>query len=149
MFQVHQSKKSTKFSCPICNAKQSVIKIWSKGSANECRKITQRLNLKCQGADEDTVDRELMVIEDENYQERVGEAAASGHALDMATSQPSTPTLLADAICNKLQATADSPLMPIDYSLKFESDNKDIGDVEMVAEQPDSPKAKRTKYDLF
>ncbi|KFM60606.1 hypothetical protein X975_15856, partial [Stegodyphus mimosarum] len=45
MFQVHQVKKSKKWSCKICNEKQSLKKVFGIGSARDCRSLVQQLNL--------------------------------------------------------------------------------------------------------
>ncbi|XP_011402494.1 PREDICTED: UPF0544 protein C5orf45 homolog [Amphimedon queenslandica] len=44
-FQVQQVKKSNKWTCKLCNEKQSVIKVYDQGSAIDCRKQVQRLNM--------------------------------------------------------------------------------------------------------
>ncbi|XP_068753082.1 MRN complex-interacting protein-like [Montipora capricornis] len=46
-FQVHQVKKSKKWTCKVCGEKQSVKKVYAQGSGQECRKHVQRLNMKC------------------------------------------------------------------------------------------------------
>ncbi|CAL8070280.1 unnamed protein product [Calicophoron daubneyi] len=46
MFQVQQSVKSGKWTCKVCNTKQSILKVFADGSARECREIVQKLN-KC------------------------------------------------------------------------------------------------------
>uniref|UniRef100_A0A8C4N9D6 MRN complex-interacting protein N-terminal domain-containing protein n=1 Tax=Eptatretus burgeri TaxID=7764 RepID=A0A8C4N9D6_EPTBU len=43
-FQVHQVKKSTKWTCRMCGEKQSIIKVFGGGSAPDCRRHTQQLN---------------------------------------------------------------------------------------------------------
>ncbi|CAH2013842.1 unnamed protein product [Acanthoscelides obtectus] len=47
VYQVHIVKKSSKWRCKLCNAKQSIVKIFMKSeSAKECRVIAQELNEK-------------------------------------------------------------------------------------------------------
>ena len=47
MFQVIQKPKSKKFKCPVCNAKQSVQKIYAiSNKAKDCRGIVQKYNLQ-------------------------------------------------------------------------------------------------------
>ncbi|KAM3926883.1 MRN complex-interacting protein [Leptodactylus fuscus] len=45
VFQVHQVKKSKKWSCKLCGEKQSVLKVYGKGSGADCRHHVQKLNL--------------------------------------------------------------------------------------------------------
>ena len=40
-----QVKKTNKWVCKVCNAKQSVIKVYGKGNAADCRKHVQTLNM--------------------------------------------------------------------------------------------------------
>ncbi|XP_028668814.1 MRN complex-interacting protein [Erpetoichthys calabaricus] len=48
MFQVHQVKKSKKWSCKLCGEKQSLQKVYGQGTGAECRQHVQKLN-KIQG----------------------------------------------------------------------------------------------------
>eukprot|EP00038_Savillea_parva_P012090 m.202167 g.202167 ORF g.202167 m.202167 type:complete len:423 (+) comp21692_c0_seq1:175-1443(+) len=43
-FQIDQCKKVSKFVCKICNAKQSVRKIYFEGTGRECRQMRQTLS---------------------------------------------------------------------------------------------------------
>ncbi|XP_045183042.2 MRN complex-interacting protein-like isoform X2 [Mercenaria mercenaria] len=43
-FQVHQVKKATKWTCKMCGEKQSLKKVFGRGSGAECRQHVQRLN---------------------------------------------------------------------------------------------------------
>ncbi|XP_033727064.1 uncharacterized protein LOC117316536 [Pecten maximus] len=43
-FQVHQVKKAKKWSCKMCGEKQSVIKVFGRGVAADCRRHVQKLN---------------------------------------------------------------------------------------------------------
>ncbi|XP_069105847.1 uncharacterized protein [Argopecten irradians] len=43
-FQVHQVKKANKWSCKMCGEKQSIIKVFGRGAAADCRHHVQRLN---------------------------------------------------------------------------------------------------------
>ncbi|XP_069619702.1 MRN complex-interacting protein [Ranitomeya imitator] len=45
VFQVHQVKKSTKWSCKLCGEKQSGLKVYGQGSGADCRHHVQKLNL--------------------------------------------------------------------------------------------------------
>ncbi|KAG8438969.1 hypothetical protein GDO86_005232 [Hymenochirus boettgeri] len=44
-FQVHQVKKSKKWSCKLCGEKQSLVKIYGQGSGVDCRQHVQKLNM--------------------------------------------------------------------------------------------------------
>ncbi|KAG8579452.1 hypothetical protein GDO81_010896 [Engystomops pustulosus] len=44
-FQVHQVKKSKKWSCKLCGEKQSLLKVYGQGSGADCRHHVQKLNL--------------------------------------------------------------------------------------------------------
>ncbi|XP_035692262.1 uncharacterized protein LOC118426826 [Branchiostoma floridae] len=44
-FQVHQVKKSNKWNCKLCGAKQSVRKEYGRGSGADCRRHVQKLNM--------------------------------------------------------------------------------------------------------
>ncbi|KAL5493355.1 hypothetical protein EMCRGX_G014524 [Ephydatia muelleri] len=44
-FQVIQVKKTNKWACKICNEKQSITKVYGRGSPSDCRKHVQKLNL--------------------------------------------------------------------------------------------------------
>jgi hypothetical protein len=47
MFQVQQNKKSGKFTCVLCGAKQSIGKVFFRGSmAKEVRPVVQQLNME-------------------------------------------------------------------------------------------------------
>nr|CAI5824950.1 unnamed protein product [Callosobruchus analis] len=47
IFQVHIVKKSSKWKCKLCSARQSVIKIFMKHeTAKECRVVVQEMNEK-------------------------------------------------------------------------------------------------------
>ncbi|XP_050817573.1 MRN complex-interacting protein [Gopherus flavomarginatus] len=44
-FQVHQVKKSRKWSCKVCGEKQMLLKAYGQGSGSDCRRHVQKLNL--------------------------------------------------------------------------------------------------------
>ncbi|CAH8467092.1 unnamed protein product [Schistosoma turkestanicum] len=44
MFQVHHRLKSKNWVCKVCSCKQSVLKVFAEGAAQECRKVVQKLN---------------------------------------------------------------------------------------------------------
>ncbi|CAM2118089.1 MRN complex-interacting protein isoform X1 [Caretta caretta] len=44
-FQVHQVKKSKKWSCKMCGEKQLLLKAYGQGSGSDCRRHVQKLNL--------------------------------------------------------------------------------------------------------
>ncbi|KAM7162838.1 MRN complex-interacting protein isoform 1-T1 [Macrochelys suwanniensis] len=44
-FQVHQVKKSKKWSCKVCGEKQMLLKAYGQGSGSDCRCHVQKLNL--------------------------------------------------------------------------------------------------------
>ena len=68
-FQTHISKKSIKFSCKLCGTKQSISRIYGKGTGAECRRTCQHLNsVLDHEADSDDVDREVERCEDEQHQ---------------------------------------------------------------------------------
>ncbi|KAK3927958.1 MRN complex-interacting protein, partial [Frankliniella fusca] len=48
-FQVQIVKKVPKWQCKVCNEKQSVLKVYAKGSGKDCRQYVQDLNMQ-QGA---------------------------------------------------------------------------------------------------
>ncbi|XP_011663358.1 uncharacterized protein LOC105437909 [Strongylocentrotus purpuratus] len=55
VFQVHQVGKKPKWQCKMCGEKQSVRKVYGRGSGKECRLLVQSLNMTAgQMADEDT-----------------------------------------------------------------------------------------------
>ncbi|KAJ8282921.1 hypothetical protein COCON_G00054400 [Conger conger] len=43
-FQVHQVKKSKKWNCKMCGEKQSLVKVFGRGSGADCRLHVQKLN---------------------------------------------------------------------------------------------------------
>ncbi|CAH8440424.1 unnamed protein product [Schistosoma rodhaini] len=43
-FQVHHRIKSKTWVCKVCSCKQSVLKVFAEGIAQECRKVVQKLN---------------------------------------------------------------------------------------------------------
>ncbi|CAH8486765.1 unnamed protein product [Schistosoma haematobium] len=43
-FQVHHRIKSKTWVCKVCSCKQSVLKVFAEGVAQECRKVVQKLN---------------------------------------------------------------------------------------------------------
>ncbi|ESO85983.1 hypothetical protein LOTGIDRAFT_69762, partial [Lottia gigantea] len=43
-FQVQQVKKVLKWSCKLCGEKQSVLRVYGRGSGADCRKHVQNLN---------------------------------------------------------------------------------------------------------
>ncbi|XP_064181963.1 MRN complex-interacting protein [Anguilla rostrata] len=43
-FQVHQVKKSKKWNCKMCGEKQSLVKVYGRGSGADCRRHVQKLN---------------------------------------------------------------------------------------------------------
>ncbi|XP_037357195.1 MRN complex-interacting protein isoform X5 [Talpa occidentalis] len=45
LFQVHQVKKSLKWTCKACGEKQSFLRAYGEGSAADCRCHVQKLNL--------------------------------------------------------------------------------------------------------
>ncbi|XP_070209651.1 uncharacterized protein [Littorina saxatilis] len=51
-FQVHQQKKTKKWTCKMCNEKQSFVKVYADGSGAECRSVVQSLNLRRQEVDQ-------------------------------------------------------------------------------------------------
>ncbi|XP_071950721.1 uncharacterized protein [Antedon mediterranea] len=44
-FQVQQVKKNPKWACKMCAAKQSIKKVYGRGSGADCRKLVQSLNM--------------------------------------------------------------------------------------------------------
>jgi len=170
MFQVHPSKKSAKFDCKVCQEKNAVLKIWSKGNGAECRKVTQRLNWRCRNAADEKVEEEIMLIEDENYQDRISVINANdGNIGDDEQEEEDVDIVLDQSDAN---LTDDSKLVfsspicsgaaprniPIDYSFNNVSvtvrariDGGDGGEEEMASFEPESPKCKRMRvnYHLF
>ncbi|CAC5363228.1 unnamed protein product [Mytilus coruscus] len=58
-FQVHQVKKSTKWSCKLCGEKQSIKKVFGRGSGYDCRQHVQKLNLlRGEQGNRDTVENQ-------------------------------------------------------------------------------------------
>ncbi|XP_062332152.1 MRN complex-interacting protein [Osmerus eperlanus] len=45
-FQVQQVKKSKKWNCKMCGEKQSIIKVFGRGSGVDCRRHVQKLNTR-------------------------------------------------------------------------------------------------------
>eukprot|EP01063_Lacrimia_lanifica_P012858 TRINITY_DN19551_c0_g1_i1.p2 TRINITY_DN19551_c0_g1~~TRINITY_DN19551_c0_g1_i1.p2 ORF type:complete len:247 (+),score=63.96 TRINITY_DN19551_c0_g1_i1:86-826(+) len=46
MFQVQQEKKSKKWTCVVCGAKQTLMKVHARGTSREMRPVVQGLNMK-------------------------------------------------------------------------------------------------------
>ncbi len=44
-FQVHQVKKTLKWNCKMCGEKQSIKKVFGRGSGADCRKHVQKCNM--------------------------------------------------------------------------------------------------------
>ena len=64
MFQVHQSKKATKWKCKVCNENQTINRFFGKGNGKECRQMVQKFN-----SSNFTDDQEyIKVLEQENIQ---------------------------------------------------------------------------------
>ena len=64
MFQVHQSKKATKWKCFVCNENQTINRFFGKGNGKECRQMVQKFN-----SSNFTDDQEyIKVLEQENIQ---------------------------------------------------------------------------------
>lgn len=71
-FQTHLSKKSIKYSCKVCGEKQSISRIYAKGTGTECRRACQHFNSVVPfDGDSDDVDRELDRYEDEVHQQKM------------------------------------------------------------------------------
>ena len=64
MFQVHQSKKATKWKCKVCNENQTINRLFGKGNGKECRQMVQKLNSFNFTDDEEYI----KVLEQENIQ---------------------------------------------------------------------------------
>ncbi|KAI1287097.1 hypothetical protein HDE_10476 [Halotydeus destructor] len=149
MFQVHQSKKSPKFSCKVCGEKQSISKVLYKGSSSECRTVVQRLNTICSQADDDEVNRELMKYEDEMYESR----------FDGSNDRPTNGTCVEDIEGNHVIIESNSNddsnqiicrHVPIDYSMNRNSVNlSTIQEVMDMIIDHESPKPKRKKWAMF
>lgn len=66
-FQTHLSKKSIRYNCKVCGEKQSISRVYFKGTGAECRRTCQHLNTAVPSdGDSEDVDREL-----DRYQDRV------------------------------------------------------------------------------
>ncbi|XP_060693380.1 MRN complex-interacting protein isoform X1 [Hemiscyllium ocellatum] len=63
MYQVQQVKKSKKWNCKLCEAKQSVLKVYGQGSGADCRRHVQKLNM-LQGERMQTVEAAACSIEE-------------------------------------------------------------------------------------
>ena len=44
-FQVVQKTQQQKFTCKLCGAKQSIVRVFASGAAKECRAVVQQLNM--------------------------------------------------------------------------------------------------------
>ncbi|XP_066267191.1 MRN complex-interacting protein-like isoform X2 [Branchiostoma lanceolatum] len=73
-FQVHQVKKSKKWNCKLCGAKQSVRKEYGRGTGADCRRHVQKLNMM-----RGTLDSAPPACEDseEEWQESTEDATAA------------------------------------------------------------------------
>lgn len=71
-FQTHLSKKSIRYICKVCGEKQSISRIYAKGTGAECRRACQHLNNAVPfDGDTDDVDRELDRYEDEVHRLKI------------------------------------------------------------------------------
>ena len=50
-FQVVQKTQQQKFTCKLCGAKQSIVRVFASGAAKECRNVVQQLNMARAHAD--------------------------------------------------------------------------------------------------
>jgi len=50
-FQVVQKTQQQKFTCKLCGAKQSIVRVFASGAAKECRAVVQQLNMARAHAD--------------------------------------------------------------------------------------------------
>jgi hypothetical protein len=62
-FQVHQAKKSPKWNCKICNEKQTVKRMFGRGSGKECRIIVMEMN----GLRQQVEDNQEEIVQDVVY----------------------------------------------------------------------------------
>ncbi|XP_071143510.1 MRN complex-interacting protein-like [Mytilus edulis] len=64
-FQVHQVKKSTKWNCKLCGEKQSIKKVFGRGSGYDCRQHVQKLNLlRAEQGNRDTIENQCSASTD-------------------------------------------------------------------------------------
>ncbi|XP_061216102.1 MRN complex-interacting protein isoform X1 [Neopsephotus bourkii] len=63
LFQVQQAKRSGKWSCSVCGQRQAVQKLYGQGSALDCRRHVQKLNL-LQGEAEEAIGWTSRCVED-------------------------------------------------------------------------------------
>lgn len=71
-FQTHLSKKSIQYNCKICGEKQSISRIYFKGTGAECRRTCQHMNTAIQSdGDPELVERELDRYEDRVHRKKM------------------------------------------------------------------------------
>ncbi|XP_052764842.1 uncharacterized protein LOC128206455 [Mya arenaria] len=61
-FQVHQVKKALKWACKMCGEKQSIKKVFGRGTGAECRQHVQKLNTR--RGDLDTIKQTVTLASD-------------------------------------------------------------------------------------
>ncbi|CAH1245306.1 MRNIP [Branchiostoma lanceolatum] len=85
-FQVHQVKKSKKWNCKLCGAKQSLRKEYGRGSGADCRRHVQKLNMM-----RGTLDSAPPACEDseQEWQESTEDATAAQYDYTDDGQQPS------------------------------------------------------------
>ncbi|XP_006898213.1 PREDICTED: UPF0544 protein C5orf45 homolog [Elephantulus edwardii] len=71
LFQVHQVKKSLKWTCKACGEKQSFLRAYGEGSGADCRRHVQKLNL-LQGQASEMLFRSLEESVNANEEEHAG-----------------------------------------------------------------------------
>ncbi|WAR16487.1 MRNIP-like protein, partial [Mya arenaria] len=67
-FQVHQVKKALKWACKMCGEKQSIKKVFGRGTGAECRQHVQKLNTR--RGDLDTIKQTVTLASDRRQLQR-------------------------------------------------------------------------------
>ena len=167
-FQTHESKKSIKYGCKLCGEKQSISRIYVKGTGAECRVACQHLNEELHGnRDEEDVEREVRRFEDRQHRKRLDRLLPRESPEDQAGD--SDEMLANDEDCESEDPATDtthtdSPDTEGHQDEGFEERNVIPDDLDgereergthgtLVASQSDAdaspPHAKRSRYSLF
>ncbi|XP_074598293.1 uncharacterized protein LOC141853006 [Brevipalpus obovatus] len=164
-FQVQMSKKSNKWVCKICDQKQSVKKIFYRGSARFCREIVTQVNYT-QGElrdgsttnIEDYLDKLLDHLYDSDtsstFNSNTNSLFYNNPPLPPPPAMVSTPTMTTDLITSvNNSANTMCPSLD-DASVEMESCHLSARKEMLVRKCEDSsngemPSIKRTKWDQY
>ncbi|KAI9355377.1 hypothetical protein DFJ73DRAFT_825414 [Zopfochytrium polystomum] len=96
-FQVQQKKKVPKWSCPLCQTKQSLLRVYHESDlAKDCRPVAQRLN-ELRGEADDLVVEQRALRMEERGDDFSGPHSLEGTRLGPSTERPSMWATFVDA----------------------------------------------------